>query len=126
GLFSGNLASRMFLLAAIALVSWPTLVHTFQPGHELDRPLVSITVLYAFIVSTLLFDSGSFLYSRAKSNAEKDWLTGALNRYGLFTYAEPECVRAHRSHYPLVCVVLDCINFKAVNDSRGHTAGDHT
>lgn len=53
-----------------------------------------------------------------------DQLTGALNRRGLAEMFEKEVARAER-HDTLLCVgLLDIDNFKKLNDSLGHDAGD--
>lgn len=53
-----------------------------------------------------------------------DQLTGALNRRGLDEMFEKEVARAKR-HETVICVgLLDLDNFKKLNDSLGHDAGD--
>ena len=53
-----------------------------------------------------------------------DQLTGVLNRRGLEETFEKELSRATR-HDTLLCVaILDLDNFKKLNDSLGHAAGD--
>ena len=54
----------------------------------------------------------------------EDQLTGALNRRGLDDALMRECARADRSDTPLCIALLDLDNFKRVNDSFGHQAGD--
>jgi diguanylate cyclase len=55
----------------------------------------------------------------------EDQLTGALNRRGLDTVFEREGSRAHRNRSPLCVALLDLDDFKRLNDSLGHQAGDH-
>ncbi|RIX44773.1 MAG: GGDEF domain-containing protein [Rhodocyclales bacterium GT-UBC] len=53
-----------------------------------------------------------------------DQLTGALNRRGLDEMFDKEVARAKR-HETVICVgLLDIDNFKKLNDSLGHDAGD--
>ncbi|MDR3410725.1 MAG: diguanylate cyclase [Formivibrio sp.] len=54
----------------------------------------------------------------------EDQLTGALNRRGLEETFEIESARASRSKLPFALALLDIDNFKKLNDSRGHAAGD--
>lgn len=54
----------------------------------------------------------------------EDQLTGALNRRGLEEAFEVEAARAQRSNAPFALAVLDIDNFKRLNDTKGHTAGD--
>jgi len=53
-----------------------------------------------------------------------DQLTGALNRRGLEEAFEKESARANRRKTPLCVALIDIDNFKKLNDSLGHDAGD--
>ena len=55
----------------------------------------------------------------------EDQLTGALNRRGLDEALERETSRADRNQSPLCVALLDIDDFKRLNDSLGHSAGDH-
>jgi diguanylate cyclase len=54
----------------------------------------------------------------------EDQLTGALNRRGLEDAYQVELARAQRSNSPFAVSLLDIDNFKKLNDSLGHAAGD--
>lgn len=54
----------------------------------------------------------------------EDQLTGALNRRGLDAAFENEATRADRSQASLCVALLDIDNFKRLNDTMGHQAGD--
>lgn len=54
----------------------------------------------------------------------EDQLTGALNRRGMEETLEKEFKRAERAHSPLSVALLDIDNFKQLNDTLGHQAGD--
>lgn len=53
-----------------------------------------------------------------------DQLTGALNRRGLDEIFDKESARARRRESPLAVALLDIDNFKKLNDTYGHDAGD--
>ncbi|HVS19364.1 MAG TPA: GGDEF domain-containing protein, partial [Planctomycetota bacterium] len=53
-----------------------------------------------------------------------DALTSLLNRRGLQAALAREIGRRRRSGEPLTAVLIDCDDFKRVNDSRGHAVGD--
>lgn len=53
-----------------------------------------------------------------------DQLTGVLNRRGLEDICEKEMARASRHETPLSLALLDIDNFKKLNDTLGHDAGD--
>src|SRR5918911_1246430 len=60
----------------------------------------------------------------AQERAMTDPLTGLLNRYGLQHILAREHAEARRYTRPLSCLIIDLDNFKAVNDTYGHAAGD--
>lgn len=54
----------------------------------------------------------------------EDYLTGSLNRRGMEHAIEREQARADRRSSPLCVAMLDLDNFKRLNDTHGHAAGD--
>jgi len=61
---------------------------------------------------------------RASTLVRHDQLTGTLNRRGLEEAFEKEASRAQRRQSRLCVALLDIDNFKKLNDSLGHEAGD--
>jgi diguanylate cyclase len=61
---------------------------------------------------------------KASTLVRHDQLTGALNRRGLEEAFDKESARAQRRKSPLCVALLDIDNFKKLNDSMGHDAGD--
>jgi diguanylate cyclase len=61
---------------------------------------------------------------KASHLVRHDQLTGTLNRRGLDEVFEKESARAQRRNSPLCVAMLDIDNFKKLNDSLGHDAGD--
>ncbi len=62
--------------------------------------------------------------ARLERLASLDPLTELLNRRGLERVLSSEVNRAQRSGAPLVAALLDCDDFKRVNDRLGHAVGD--
>ena len=54
----------------------------------------------------------------------EDQLTGSLNRRGLDDVFERETARSDRRGTPLCIAILDLDDFKRLNDTHGHLAGD--
>ena len=61
---------------------------------------------------------------RERRTAHTDPLTGVLNRRGLEERLESELAVAQERRVPLSVVVLDCDDFKPINDRAGHAFGD--
>jgi diguanylate cyclase len=61
---------------------------------------------------------------KAGEIASHDPLTGVLNRRGMNEAFARETARAMRVGRPLVLVLVDLDDFKAVNDRHGHGVGD--
>jgi diguanylate cyclase (GGDEF)-like protein len=53
-----------------------------------------------------------------------DDLTGVGNRRQLLQRLTDECARSDRSGQPFALLVVDLDNFKTINDTHGHAAGD--
>jgi two-component system, chemotaxis family, response regulator WspR len=62
--------------------------------------------------------------ARLEKESFLDSLTGTLNRRGLEHQLLIELRRARRESVPLFAALVDCDNFKSVNDTEGHDAGD--
>jgi len=63
-------------------------------------------------------------YIRERESARTDPLTGVANSRAFHESAKSEIMRARRIGYPLTLLYLDLDNFKTINDTRGHGAGD--
>ena len=64
------------------------------------------------------------LIDELDASAQRDPLTGALNRRGLDERLGIELTRARRTGEPMTVVTADLDGLKHVNDEHGHAAGD--
>jgi diguanylate cyclase (GGDEF)-like protein len=65
-------------------------------------------------------------YNRAlKRLASVDPLTGVFNRGEFQRIIAKELERSKRQHTPLACLLVDVDDFKNINDTHGHVAGDN-
>jgi diguanylate cyclase (GGDEF)-like protein len=62
--------------------------------------------------------------ARLEYLAITDALTGLYNRRHFQEHMDQEVERALRYGLPLSCLMLDLDNFKKINDTLGHLAGD--
>jgi diguanylate cyclase (GGDEF)-like protein len=119
--FAAYFSSRRVVAAGIA---WVGVVHgvvvfvVLRAPHGLDS---FIDVLAsAAVVATVVVH----LRERLEREARTDSLTGLLNRRAFSERLEAELVRARRSGEPVALAIFDVDHFKAINDRRGHAAGD--
>jgi diguanylate cyclase (GGDEF)-like protein len=60
-----------------------------------------------------------------EKTAHIDPLTGLFNWKYLLDNLKTELIRSRRYRFTLACLMIDIDNFKTVNDSFGHSVGDH-
>src|SRR3954453_19533732 len=63
-------------------------------------------------------------YDRARSESLRDTLTGLGNHGGFREEVERQWSMAVRHSMPLALAIIDLDDFKQINDTRGHAAGD--
>lgn len=124
GVFSGTRNARILMIVALVVagfISWWSV--PANDGTD-DRAFLIASIVYTFLVQFFLFEVGSHLYSQSRNLVDYDALTGVFNRVGLFSSADAELRRAQRGKYQISVAVIDCDNFKAINDTLGHQRGD--
>ena len=80
------------------------------------------TALMASLVAIMTFHSRR--YRTTHESARRDSLTGALNRAGFEGAAREAIDAALAEGRSLTFAVVDCDNFKELNDLKGHAFGD--
>ena len=96
-------------------------------AHKDPRWLYSLgaaAFLASFMVMCELWLLVTELQSELAEQARTDPLTLALNRRAMAETALRETARSQRYGSALSMIVLDIDNFKRLNDTRGHAAGD--
>ncbi len=83
----------------------------------------ALTAVIFAVLAVLLWVSIK-AYRLRSYQARHDSLTGLPNRRSTLEYLERQMSRAMRERTPLGAILADVDNFKKVNDSYGHQAGD--
>ncbi len=86
-------------------------------GNDLD-------LLNSFAATATAALQNATLYAEVQRLATTDPVTEQYNRRKFFELGELEMHRARRFHNALSAIMLDLDNFKEINDSFGHGAGD--
>jgi diguanylate cyclase (GGDEF)-like protein len=83
--------------------------------------LDTAAVLAAHVAASL---DSAFAFQRERRSALTDPLTGVLNRRGLEERLDDQIGSAQQRRLPLSLLVIDCDDFKEINDRAGHEFGD--
>jgi diguanylate cyclase (GGDEF)-like protein len=115
----------IFIGRAVAVAVVPGIDLAFnQPG-----PATPVTVLgLMFLSMSLNFGFLLMAVDRLRNEVADlaliDDLTGVANRRHLMQRLIEECARSERSGKAFSLLVIDLDDFKTINDTRGHAAGD--
>jgi diguanylate cyclase (GGDEF)-like protein len=108
------------LSSAGLLLAFDLVVHGARAHPYWDTLLnVAMFVFVVFILAEV-----KALYERERDLSRTDAMTGLLNRRAFMEGLDRERARHRRFPRPLTLVYLDLDNFKGVNDTHGHAAGD--
>jgi diguanylate cyclase (GGDEF)-like protein len=118
---------RLALLASVvAAATWGMIDvlggHAYSIGAILYWNAAARLMMFSIV--GLLTAAVSSRLAAERLEARSDFLTGLANRREFFARLAAEQMRASRYRHAFSLVVFDVDDFKAVNDSRGHDAGD--
>ena len=92
-----------------------------ETDHVDPGLLDTAAVLAAHVAASL---DAAISLQRERLSAVTDPLTGILNRRGLEQRLEVELAAAQEARVPVSLIVIDCDDFKEINDRAGHEFGD--
>src|SRR3989440_11786905 len=136
------LGHSIFLVALLTLVVIPFSIPSFARKVEIDLRIKATDIVLGLVILVVLFDLFAayqqFLIRRLRRQlAEKqghsdllrnlamvDPLTGLYNRRFAEQRLAAEVARSERKGHPLTVLTVDLNNFKQINDTYGHPAGD--
>lgn len=83
-----------------------------------------LTRFAAYGIVVALADQVRWQLLHEQERANRDQLTGLLNRHALADIGAREVDRSRRYAHPLAVAFIDLDNFKNLNDCKGHGSGD--
>jgi diguanylate cyclase (GGDEF)-like protein len=138
-----DISLSVFYLAPIALTTWfvnkrAGLLFAFLSAltwflaDDMGRPHVQPLVPYwnafvrvgFYVVVVVILAKLKVALQRERSLSREDATTGVANARAFLDWASKEVERSRRFPRPITLLYLDCDDFKAVNDKRGHGIGD--
>lgn len=127
-LFVSWYSERFFgiIMSFAAALVWLVAGLTVKKHYEDSVVLYwnDIMELVFFLTVSLLISALRSSLQREKELAKTDYLTRVPNRRYFYEFSEMELHRSIRYKHPLSVIYLDIDNFKTVNDTMGHSAGN--
>ncbi len=133
GVNAGARLAGSVAVVIIAICAFRALGKVFQIGTDFSfthfNAPQSVAILAQLFLSMVcnfgfLLMAMDRLRNEVADLAMMDDLTGVGNRRQLLQRLTEECARSDRSNQPFALLVVDLDNFKTINDTHGHAAGD--
>jgi len=121
------LSLTMGQLAVVAVIMWSIGLDRFAVINA--STFLALTLVVGLMLARVfeVTHRRAFALEQAlMREARTDALTGVANRRSMEETAAMELRRQTRSGRPLAVILCDIDHFKAINDERGHDAGDRT
>ncbi len=114
------------LISVLSAASWYWA--DFTTGHNYSHPAIAVwnalMRLMVFLLVAFIINKLNNLFEKEKELSRTDALTGSFNRKYLYEVLAREIETSKRRKSPLALSYIDIDNFKTVNDTLGHRAGD--
>ena len=125
---SASATALIFLITFMGLLLLPAFIPQLSTANDLNALVFVLTVGGMVVMAAFL--RKRYLDQLVESQAElrelsiRDPLTSLFNRRRGWELLEDEIIRSDRYQRDLCVIMLDIDNFKTINDTQGHLAGD--
>ena len=128
-IFLANWYGASGLVVAVVGVSIGTAMNTMSQTLPQSAPIWQAVLAYSslvtvFVAFSILISSLRSLLMQLKEESQTDALTGLRSRRHFMSVAQFELYRSTRAGDAFTLAIVDLDNFKYINDSQGHAAGD--
>jgi diguanylate cyclase (GGDEF)-like protein len=120
GIWSGI----VFSFLSSSLMLYTDIKSPYKYSSIIIPYLNNIFRLIIFLIITYIISELKIALERQKDLARIDPLTSIANSRAFFEAADMEFQKARRHEFPISVIYMDLDNFKGVNDTHGHSAGD--
>jgi diguanylate cyclase (GGDEF)-like protein len=124
-------ATRLMIAVGAALALIGVVTRSASNVVKMSDPVLAFSILVTLIIiEGLMLSAGCvlltshWLQAKLETIAQRDPLTGLLNRRAFKDVCDPLWARSIRYNQPLTVLMLDIDHFKQINDRLGHAAGD--
>lgn len=120
----------ILMIAVYVLRSTAAMLHVGGSISLIAFNPFQATLILGLVFLSMMWNFGFLLMAIDRLRAEVadlamfDDLTGAANRRQLLARLDEECTRSGRSGDAFALLMIDLDDFKDINDSHGHAAGD--
>lgn len=118
----GKLAGSLVIAASLLALTLSN--YHIPEAHRHSLVLEGIVSFSVMLAGMMLVARTRERLNRVRHAATHDALTGAANRAGFDMFAEEILSEAVQDDTAVTVVLVDCDNFKALNDQYGHRIGD--
>ncbi|MDD5772924.1 MAG: GGDEF domain-containing protein [bacterium] len=122
--FAGNFSAAIISILSVIVWALSDLASAKYYSHPVIPLWNSFILLGFFLIITFALTEIKSLLENERELALTDPLTKIANARGLYKYMQFEIDRAIRFGRPLTIAYIDLDNFKFINDTHGHSAGD--
>ncbi len=130
GISSRNASRPLITLGQISFTCVPflaALIWRFDMAHAVLATFIGLLYLGTVLVCHSVFEnivSRHLAYRRIETMAQRDALTGLLNRSAFLDLLEKQFKTVEHGRANLALISIDLDQFKDINDTLGHPAGD--